>query len=261
MEEAAVIVQRRAQALWITLNRPEALNALTPDVVARMNTAFEQAEHDDEVRAVVLSARGRAFCAGVDLKFVRGAAAEQDASNRFLRSLLELLNRVERFPRPVIAAVNGLALAGGFELVLCCDIVLAASSAKFGDAHANYGLLPGGGGSVRLPRRIGSNRAKFMMFTAEFASAEAMAQAGLVNRIVGDEQLQDEAERLALNLAGKSPLALSRMKALVNDGLEQPAEVALRQELLMSALHQGSHDMQEGLAAFEEKRRPRFIGR
>ncbi|MFD1560739.1 enoyl-CoA hydratase/isomerase family protein [Paraburkholderia silviterrae] len=262
MEEKSVITEVRNGAMWITLNRPAAMNAISPDMVAGVDRALDEALARDDARVVVLTGAGRAFCAGADLKFVRGETSSgPSGSAQFLGALLALLNRLERFPRPVIAAVNGLALAGGLELVLCCDLVLAAQSARFGDAHANYGLLPGGGGSVRLPRKIGAARAKYLMFTGEFVPAAAMETAGLVNRVVEDGQLAGAVDELVAKIAAKSPLGVSRMKTLVNDGLEQPVEVALRQELVMVALHEHSEDIAEGLAAFQEKRAPRFTGR
>ena len=158
----------------------------------------------------------------------------------------------------MIAALNGLALAGGLELVLCCDLVIAARSAKLGDAHANYGLLPGGGASVRLPRVIGAARAKYLMFTGEFASADAMASAGLVNQVVDDERLLQEVQALVdWNTLRPGP----PMKALIDDGLQQPVDTALRLEILASEVHSLSHDQREGLAAFNDKRKPVFTGR
>lgn len=259
-QDAAVLTEVRDGAVWITLNRPSAMNSISPDVIVGVSAALDMALARNDVRAVVLTGAGRAFCAGADLKYARQARAEEGGS-AFLDDLLVLLNRLEAHPQPVIAAVNGLALAGGLEMVLCCDLVVAARSAQFGDAHANYGLLPGGGGSVRLPRKIGPTRAKWLMYTGAFASAQDMEAAGLVNRVVDDAELRDAVTSLVESIAAKSPLGLSRMKTLVNDGLEQPVEVALRQELLMTALHQHSHDIAEGLEAFEEKRAPRFLGR
>jgi enoyl-CoA hydratase/carnithine racemase len=175
--------------------------------------------------------------------------------------VLDMMTRLERFPRPVIAAVNGLAMAGGLELLLCCDLVIAARSAKLGDAHANFGLLPGGGSSVRLPRKIGPTRAKYLLFTGESVPAEELVAAGLVNEVVEDADLMAATRRLVAKLAVKSPLVLRRMKALVDDGLEQPSAQALRLELLASEVHAQSADLKEGLAAFVEKRQPRFTGR
>jgi len=144
-----ILSETRDGALWLTLNRPAALNALTPEVVLGLDRALAAAERDERARAVVLTGSGRAFCAGADLKHVRETAAgDEGAVSAFLDSVLGVMTRLEKFPKPVIAAINGLALAGGLELVLCCDLVIAARSAKLGDAHANFGLLPGGGSSV-----------------------------------------------------------------------------------------------------------------
>ncbi len=257
-----VLTAVRGGAFWITLNRPNAMNALTPEVLTAIHAGLDAAEADEAVRAVVLTGNGRAFCAGADLKYVRAQSDQGgDATNQFLRQVLDTMNRLERFPMPVIAAVNGLALAGGLDLVLCCDLVVAARSAKLGDAHANYGLLPGGGGSARLPRKIGPTRAKYLLFTGEFVAAEDLVTAGLVNVVVDDEELVSTTESLAGKIASKSPAGLRRMKQLVHDGLEQPIETALRLELLACEAHAHSEDMKEGLAAFEAKRNPVFSGR
>lgn len=258
---AAVLSEIRNGAMWVTLNRPDALNAISPDVVAGIDAALQQAASDDAVRAVVLTGTGRAFCAGADLKFLRNDAGGEVSFDRFLASILAMMERIETCPRPVIAALNGMALAGGLELVLCCDLVIAARSAKIGDAHANYGLLPGGGSSVRLPRKIGPTRAKYLLFTGEFVPAADLVAAGLVNEVVDDADLVPAVERLVAKLAPKSSLVLRRMKALVDDGLQQAAPTALRLEILASEVHAHSHDMKEGLAAFEEKRKPKFTGR
>lgn len=258
---SAVLSEIRNSAMWITLNRPDALNAITPEVVSGVNAALDRAVADNELKAVVLTGAGRAFCAGADLKFVRGQPDGEAAIGPFLNTVLNMMQRIETCPRPVIAALNGLALAGGLEVVLCCDLVLAVRSAKIGDAHANYGLLPGGGSSVRLPRKIGPTRAKYLLFTGEFVPAEDLVAPGLVNQVVEDGELTMAVEQLVGKLAAKSPLVLRRMKALVDDGLEQPSANALRLEILASEVHAHSHDMKEGLAAFEEKRKPRFLGR
>lgn len=259
--EPSALVDVRDGAVWITLNRPAALNSITPDIVTAMDAALDRAEGDD-IKAVVLTGRGRAFCAGADLKFVRGVTGDDEgAFKAFLESVFRLMDRIEKFPRPVIAAINGTTVAGGLELVLCCDLVIAARSARIGDGHINFGLLPGGGGSVRLPRKIGSTRAKLLLFTGDSASADDLAAAGLVNEVVDDGDLLPAVERLVAKLSNKSPLALSRIKSLVDDGLEQPTATALRLELLATEVHAHSHDLKEGLAAFQEKRKPNFIGR
>lgn len=260
MTESVVIAQRCDRALWIRLNRPDAMNTLTTEVLQGLDDALDTAQRSREVGAVVLTGTGRAFCAGADLKYIRRLAVE-GGTDDFLQRVQRVMARLDAFPKPVIAALNGLTLAGGLELVLCCDLVVAARSAKIGDAHANYGLLPGGGSSVRLPRVIGVNRAKYLLFTGDLVSADDMRAAGLVNLVVEDEQLEAATLALVERLAAKSPLGLQRMKALVDDGLEQPEPTALRLELLASEAHGHSEDFREGLAAFEEKRAPSFRGR
>jgi enoyl-CoA hydratase len=262
MAEQHVLFEIRGLAAWVTLNRPTAMNALTPGVLTGIDAALNEAEQHPEVRAVVLTGSGRAFCAGADLKFIReSSGGDPRALQDFLQSVYTVLNRLEHFPRPIIAAVNGLALAGGLELTLCCDLVIAAEGAKLGDAHANFGLIPGGGSSVRLPRKIGPTRAKYLMYTGEFFPARELLAAGLVNEVVPDAELTSAVERLVAKLTAKSPVGLARMKQLVDDGLNQPADTALRLELLAFDLHTASEDMQEGLAAFEQKRTPQFKGR
>lgn len=263
MSEEPILYDERGRAAWITLNRPAALNALTPALIEAHDAALTRAESNPALRAVVVTGSGRAFCAGADLKALRGqrSAHSTAATMRFVVGVLALLDRLERSPLPVIAAVNGLALAGGLELVLACDLVIAAESARLGDAHANYGLIPGGGGSVRLPRKIGPTRAKALMFTGAFVPAAELVAAGLVNKVVRDDELGAAVEELVESLAAKSPLGLARMKQLVNDGLEQPLSTALRLEFSLMAAHAGSADMAEGLAAFEAKRKPVFTGR
>ena len=263
MTDAAVLYEERGAAAWITLNRPEALNAINPALIDGLNAALDRAEAADGLRAIVIIGAGRAFSAGADLKAIKGELAG-DASafgKGFIAAILAALDRIENFPLPVIAAVNGLALAGGLEIVLACDLVVAAEGARLGDAHANYGLIPGAGGSVRLPRKIGPTRAKYLMFTGAFVPAAELLATGLVNEVVPDSELGDAVERLVAQLATKSPLGLQRMKQLVNDGMEQGLETAIRLETTLIQTHALSDDMAEGLAAFEAKREPKFTGR
>ncbi|HWA46603.1 MAG TPA: enoyl-CoA hydratase/isomerase family protein [Hypericibacter adhaerens] len=262
MEFTEIVQERRGRGAWIRLARPKALNTLTPTLVGEFNAALDQALADPAVIAIVVTGTGRAFCAGADLKFLN--ELPEDQRNRrmaeFLESVLQLMLRLEKLPKPVIGAVNGLATGGGMELLLCCDLVVAAGSARLGDGHANFGLLPGGGGSVRLPRKIGPTRAKYLFFTGELVPAAELVAAGLVNEVVEDAALEQAVERLVGKLSNKSPLGLARMKTLVDDGLEQPREVALRAELVAGGLHAHSFDMREGIAAFNEKRSPQFRG-
>ena len=260
---ASVLLQEeRGEALWLTLNRPDDMNAVTPDLVREVTTAMEAATGRGKHRAVVITGAGRAFCAGADLKFFREVIdrPETGEARQFVEGFIEMTLAIERFPGPVIAAVNGLALAGGLEIVLSCDLVIAARSAKLGDAHANFGLVPGGGSSIRLPRKIGATAALYLLYTGAFVPAEELVACGLVNRVVPDDQLESEVGALVETLAAKSPLSLARMKTLVHDGLAQPLETALRLETSIFDIHSRSKDIQEGLTAFGEKRKPVYRG-
>ena len=258
--------QLKSQSAWITLSRPQAMNSVNPQMAKDIDLALDFIESNPDIVTVVFTGEGKAFCSGADVSAGRSLSAlgERDAieaPKRFLRAAGELLTRIEHFSKPVLAAVNGLALAGGLELVLVCDLVIASEDARFGDAHAKYGLIPGWGASARLPRKIGANRAKQMMFTASQFSAKTMSEWGLVNEVVTASALRDQAQVWCGQLATKSPLGLHRMKQLVNDGQEQPLEVALRNERIMVEAHQGSYDRREGLAAFAEKRKPNWQGK
>lgn len=253
----------RGAVAWITLNRPDALNSISPQMIDDLNYAFDQLETIVELRALVITGAGRAFCAGADLKASRArlnAETPARTNELFLNALGDILRRVENFPCPVVAAVNGLALAGGLELVLCCDLVVAAEDAKIGDAHANYGLVPGGGSSARLPRKIGPMRAKYLLYTADFLPAQTLKDWGLVFDVVPTAKLSVAVDELTQKLSSKSPIGLRRMKQMVDDGLEQPLDTALRHELTINAMHAESYDRKEGLAAFAEKRKPIFKG-
>jgi len=164
-------------------------------------------------------------------------------------------------PKPVIAAVNGVCCGGGLELALMCDFILAADSAKIGDAHANFGAMPGGGASVRLPRAVGPAMARYMMYTGELFMASEMFAAGLVLRIFPAAELGPNVQEIAVRIAQKSPLGLKTMKQLIEDGFDMPLEIALRHEKLVSAAHMRSWDAAEGGRAFAEKRKPEFRGR
>lgn len=262
MDYQTLIYEIRGSGAWVTFNRPEAMNALTPGFIEEMRSVIAEVARNADVRALVLTGSGRGFCAGADLKAslaLKEREGPMATYSHFLVPLQEMLRELRRLPKPVIAAVNGFCMAGGLETVLVCDIIVAAESAKFSDAHAKYGLLPAMGGAQGLARSVGPFKAKEMLFTADHYPAETLRQAGLVNRVVEDEQLVASVEALVAQLAERSPAGLARMKQMVNDEIEMPWDLAARYELSITANHlASSKDQMEGLRAFNEKRRPEF---
>lgn len=247
---------------WVTLNRPDALNALSVTMLAEIEALLHRLENDDDARVLVLTGAGRAFCAGADLKGVAAEAASDQPAKPFLERVQACFLKLRAFPKPVIAALNGVAMGGGLELAMCCDIIVAADDAKIADAHANVGVLPGAGGCAVLPRLIGAPFAKLMVFSGETVLAPELHRLGLIARLFPREGLADGARALAERIADKSPLGLRHMKRLIDQGLEQAnVATALSMELVANASYGHSLDFAEGMAAFAERRKPVFVGR
>ncbi|PRZ43950.1 short chain enoyl-CoA hydratase [Antricoccus suffuscus] len=258
--EPMVTRQDRGPVTWLTLNRPDAMNALDTNLLGELDVHARSVADDPAVRVVVITATGRAFCAGADLKAVLGAGDTLDPARMlgFERQAQATFARVAALPKPTIAALNGITMAGGLELALHCDLVIASSQARIGDGHTNYGLLPGAGGAARLPRVIGPTRAKYLAFTGELLAAEQAMSMGLVVEVVPPDELEPRVEKLSQAIARRSPSALRLFKQVIDDGLDQPLPSAMRLELLATAEHLHSGDVDEGLRAFAEKREPRF---
>jgi enoyl-CoA hydratase/carnithine racemase len=258
-----IAYERRGEAVWVTLDRPGELNALTAIMIGELNAAIDRVEADPEVACMVITGRGRAFCAGADLKLVLDFPAEdrEAATGAFLDEATRMISRLEGLPKPVIAAVNGIATAGGMELLLACDIVIASDVARLGDGHANYGLLPGGGASVRLSRKLGANHAKYLFFTGALLPVVDPIFARLVTRIAPADGLQAEVEALTGQIASKSPLGLSIMKGLADAAFDRSVAEGLAAEHAANIGYASTHDRNEGLLAFRERRAPVFTGR
>lgn len=258
-ESAMVRYRFRDNVAWVQLNRSQARNALSFEVLDGLADAFTRAAADPSIRVAVLEAAGPVFCAGADLKMVLGSL-EKDGVTPFLRRAAQVFDQIARHPNPVIAAVQGPVVAGGLELVLACDLVVAATSATFSDGHTRYGLFPAAGGATRLPRRIGVNRAKHLLFTADSWSANRMYDAGLVTELAADDRLGEQVAELAASIARRSPLGLARIKELVADSLDMSLPDALAAELEACREYARSADFAEGLTAFAERRNPEFSG-
>ena len=258
-DRKTVSVERVGQTQWITFRRSEQMNAMSMQMLDEMAGALVQAMTDDEVRAVALTGSGRAFCAGADLKEVSEAELKPGEP--------DLLDRVDHAfglirsgPKPVIAAVNGLTLAGGLEMVMACDLVFAAESAKLGDAHSNFGVFPGAGGAAILPRRIGLNRAKYLLFSGEHVSAREMMDWGLVNKVVPDDELIDAAKILAKRIAVNPAHAVRMTRRLLWEAKRSDLATILEMSAAMQAVSHTTADHDEAVDAFIEKRKPVFKG-
>lgn len=260
MNDAAPLVVSHAGPVGIVeLARPEKYNSLSIAVTEGLQAALDGFERPGSgVRAVLVRAQGRNFCTGADLDEVRALRGDADQVRRFIAPAHAALRRFEASPLPVVAACQGLVLAGGLELMMACDVVFAAHGARFGDQHAQYGLLPGFGGSQRLPRLIGVRRALDLCFSARWIDAEAALQWGLVNYVVAPEVLGAAALDYCHTLALRSRPGLSTMKRMVRAGLEGSldAGLALEEASVIDGLL--GEDASEGLAAFSARRTPQF---
>lgn len=253
----AIRTELRSKVLWVHLQRPEVLNAINEDIIAGLNAAVDRASERD-VRVMVIRGTGRAFCAGADLVQVPGATPDIARMEQVVARVLAVVERIASLPKPVIAGVNGIAAAGGLELALACDMVVAAAGARFADAHSNYGLLPGAGGSARLPRAVGPALAKRMMLTGEFIPAEELMACGFVSEVAPPEELDARLEAVSASLAARSPRVLAAMKQLVDRANETTLAEALEAEARALGIYLRTPDVLVGLAAFRDGERPVF---
>ncbi len=262
MEFKDIRLEKRDGVATITLNRPDKLNAINPQIISELGKAADDIEGDDAVRVVVITGAGRAFSAGADLEEVGGLLNSPLELERFLRAWRRSFDSIENLEKPVIAAINGMALAGGLELVMVCDLAIASEDARIGDQHANFGLIPGGGNTQRLPRALGSRKAKYLMLTGDWLSGAEAEKIGLVNKAVPANELDKAVKDLTDKLVEKSPLASRAIKFLANKGMETDLATGLDLEIEMAALHMGSsEDVRDGLQAFREKKKPVFKGK
>jgi enoyl-CoA hydratase len=258
MDLRCVIYEMDGGVARVILNRPSQMNAVSPELLEDLDRVCETVERDRRVKVMTLTGAGRAFCAGADLKVVQELSPDPERWRGFMDLWHRVYNRIEALPQPVIAGVNGLALAGGLELMLVCDLAVADEGAKIGDQHANFGLVAGGGGSQRLPRVIGLRRAKELMLLGGWLGAREALQWGLVNRVAPAGQLSKTLDEVAGALAALSSSASRTVKTLANRALDVDLGAGLALEKALVADHMRSADAREGLRAFVEKRKPQF---
>ena len=244
----------------ITVDREKALNALNPKTLAALKTAATAVGQDDSVKVVVVTGAGdKAFVAGADIKeMVTQTPLE---ARKFMQSGHDAFNALERLEKPVIAAVNGFALGGGCELAMACDIIIASEKAKFGLPEVGLGLHPGFGGTQRLPRLVGTAKAKELIFTGDMIGAEEALRIGLVNKVVPHDKLYEEVEGLAKKLMSKGLLAIKLAKGAIDRGSEVDLDMGLAYEIESVSLTFSTEDIREGMNAFMEKRKPEFKGK
>jgi len=260
MDFKLIIYEKSEGIATITLNRPEALNAFSKEVVEEILQALEDIRRDENVRVVILTGAGeKAFSAGADIKAMIGI---NPLKARELSLMGEkLCVSFENLEKPVIAALNGYALGGGMEVAMSCDIRIASENVRMGQTEINIGLIPGWGGTQRLTRLVGRGKAKELVFTGKTIDARTAEQLGIVNMVVPADKFRETVRQFALELAAKAPVALKIAKALIDKGADIGLESALALEREGFGVVASTEDLQEGVKAFTEKRKPTFKGK
>jgi enoyl-CoA hydratase len=260
MAFANVLYEKKARVAYVTVNRPKVLNALNTPTWSDLRKVFEDARDDAAVRGVILTGAGdKAFIAGADIsELAQVSAFEAERSSRYGQDVLDL---IENLGKPVIAAVNGFALGGGCETAMACTIRIAVASAKFGQPEVMLGLVPGGGGTQRLPRLVGKGRALQLVLSGEMITAQEAYRIGLVNEIVPTAGLIQRAEAILHTIASNAPIAVRFALEATNKGMETSQSAGLLLEASYFGLCASTEDKKEGTTAFLEKRAPQFRGR
>jgi enoyl-CoA hydratase len=259
MELKTILYEKDAGVGIITLNRPKALNALNDELINELTILMDDIGSDNEVQAVIITGGERAFAAGGDIAFMANADSLQ--AEKFVEAIRVAFDKIDRLDKPVIAAISGLALGGGSELALACDIRIAAEGSSIGQPEINLGIIPGAGGTQRLTRTVGPGWAKYMVMTGLPISADTALKIGFITKVVPKEQLMDEAKKIANIMAVKSPLAMKAAKRCVNYGLSVDLSSALSYEIKTWAALFSTEDQKEGMKAFLEKRNPVYKSR
>jgi enoyl-CoA hydratase/carnithine racemase len=255
----SVSFRKDEQVGILTIERPEVFNCLNLETLISLRRHIAEIAFDKEVRAVIVTGAGeKAFCAGADLKERRTMSEQQ--VQQYIRTIRDTFSELERLPKPVIAAINGVALGGGTELALACDLRVLSETAQMGLTETSLGIIPGAGGTQRLPRLIGKGRAKELIFTARRIDADEALAIGLVNRVVPAGQVMPEALQLARRIAENAPIALAQAKHAIDFGMEADLATGLAIESNAYQVLIPTKDRLEGLAAFREKRKPVYRG-
>jgi len=251
------LIFEKGESALITINRPKALNALNRELIENLARVLRDVRHDRTIRVLIVTGAGdRAFVAGADIAAMSQMTAVDGLE--FTRLIHRVMQTIEDLPIPVIAAVNGFALGGGLELAMACDLIVASDTARFGQPEINLALIPGAGGTQRLPHRIGHARARALVMTGEMIDAKTALEWGLLNQVVAPDQLMPEARKLAEKLLSKSAVALRHAKAALRASFTMEEDAGLRFEQAAFGLSFASDDRVEGTKAFVEKRDPKW---
>ncbi len=259
METPLVLEERQDQVAILTLNRPDVMNSFNFGMLRALKERVEAIHFDTDVRVVIITGAGKAFCAGADLK-ERATLSEQQV-REFIYTIRNLFTFIENMNKPVIAGVNGIALGGGTELALACDLRIVSSAASMGLTETRLAIIPGAGGTQRLPRLVGRGKAKELIFTGRRVDAEEALQIGLANKICPPEALLDECRAMAAMICETGPIAIQQAKYAINYGLETDIGTGLAIESNAYWTLIPTEDRLEGLAAFREKRKPVYKGK
>jgi enoyl-CoA hydratase len=259
MNHKNIVVEKKNGIGTIIINRPQALNALDRETLEELLKAVDELEKDPDMHVVILTGKEKAFIAGADIKQMQAMSPLQ--AKEFAELGHRLLTNMENSRLPFIAAINGYALGGGCEVMMACDIVIASVHAKIGQPEINLGIHPGFGGTQRLPRLVGKQKAKELLLTGDSIDAQEALRIGLVNKVVDHEKLMEETEKLAQKITAKSSVQTQFIKTLVNKGSEIDLPSACTMEIAFFSSSFSTEDQKEGMTAFLEKRKPAFKGR
>jgi 2-(1,2-epoxy-1,2-dihydrophenyl)acetyl-CoA isomerase len=259
MSTEHLVIHQNGPVLSLTLNRPESLNAFSPDMILGLTNAFKKAAENEEIKVVVLSGAGRSFSAGGDVKTM-GVTSPKLVYDH-IGKLNECILAMKNLPKPIIAAVHGFAAGAGFNLALAADMMIASEDSKFILSFSQVGLISDGGGLFFLPRLIGPNRAKELFFSGEPLQASKAFEYGIVNQLYPLESLKEETMKLAQKLSNGPGVAYGMIKRLVDQSQNSTLEEMLEQERITQAMMITTNDHKEGIQAFVEKRKPEFLGR
>ncbi|MFC2088430.1 enoyl-CoA hydratase-related protein [Calditrichota bacterium] len=255
-----ILFEKNGEILTITINRPDKLNALNKETLMELGTAFEKIEANNSIKGVIITGSGdKAFVAGADILEI--SSLDNISGTEFALEGQEVFNKIEQCSKPVVAAINGFALGGGCELAMACHVRIANGDAKFGQPEVNLGVIPGFGGTQRLPRIIGKGRALELLMTGNMIDAQEAYRIGLVNQVTSKENLLDSAINILNKMAEKGPYAIEMIITAVNNGLDKNLSTALSEEANLFGQTCATEDKQEGISAFLEKRKPNFSGK